>query len=297
MKIRIATFNAENLFARYNFREGLDPMEAGGFTINDLAFTINNNDEKKITARAIKEVGADIICLQEVESLPVLDRFQSYYLAAMKYQYRVLIDSHDPRQIDIAVMSRYPLSHIRTHRDERQDNAWIFSRDCLEVEVIIEGKPLTLYVNHFKSMIEGRAETKPKREKQATRVAEIITERWGPGGYQGNYIVLGDLNDYRAGDTSLLPLLEHPGLVDALVRLPEDDRWTHYYAKGNEYNQLDHMLLSPGLAKNNRGIPGIMRKGMAHRAEKYQGDRFPEVGENNPKASDHAPVYLDIGLS
>ena len=297
MRIRIATFNVENLFARYNFREALDPKEVGGFTINNLAFNINNNDEKKITARAIKEVGADIICLQEVESLPVLDRFQSYYLAALKYQYRVLIDSHDPRQIDIAVMSRYPLSHIRTHRDERQDNAWIFSRDCLEVEVNIEGKPLSFYVNHFKSMIGGRSETKPKREKQATRVAEIITERWGPGGYKGDYIVLGDLNDYFEGDTSLSPLLEHPGLVEALARLPEDDRWTHYYAKGNEYNQLDHMFLSPSLAKKNPGAPGIMRKGMAHRADKYQGDRFPEVGENNPKASDHAPVYLDIELS
>lgn len=297
MTVRIATFNVENLFARYNFREGLDPMKPGGFTINDLSFNIYNDDEKKITAKAIKELNADIICLQEVESLPLLDHFQSYYLAPMKYTYRVLIDSHDPRQIDVAVMSRYPFARIRTHRDERKGNAFIFSRDCLEIEADINGQVLLLYVNHFKSMMGGRAATKPKRKMQADRVAEIITERWGGGGYQGNYMVLGDLNDYPEGDTALRPLLDHPGLVNAMERLPEENRWTHYYAGGNEYRQLDHIFLSPKLANHNPGMPNIMRKGMAHRAEKYTGDRFPEVGENHPKASDHAPIYFEIDLT
>jgi endonuclease/exonuclease/phosphatase family metal-dependent hydrolase len=297
MSVRIATFNVENLFARYNFREGVDPQASGGFTINQLAFDIYNDDEKKITAKAIKEVNADIICLQEVDSLPLLDHFQSYYLASMRYRYRVLIDSHDPRQIDVAVMSRYPLSHIRTHRDDRQNNTWIFSRDCLEVAADIGGKSLFLYVNHFKSMIGGRPATKKKRETQAKRVAEIIDARWAAGDYQGNYMVLGDLNDYPEGDTGLRALLDHPGLMNVVARLPEDQRWTHYYNKGNEYRQLDYIFLSPLLRDRNTDLPGIMRKGMAHRAERYTGDRFPEVGENEPKASDHAPVYMDIELA
>jgi endonuclease/exonuclease/phosphatase family metal-dependent hydrolase len=297
LPIRIATFNVENLFARYNFREGLDPTGAGGFTVNQLAFDIYNDDEKRITAHAIREVGADIICLQEVDNLPLLDRFNSYYLAALRYRFRVLIDSHDPRQIDVAVMSRYPFAHIRTHRDERRGNAWLFSRDCLEVQADIEGKPLFLYVNHFKSMIGGRAATKRRRKDQAGRVAELITERWSPGGYQGDYVVLGDLNDYPEGDTSLGTLLTHEGLVNPMLRLPEGERWTHYFAGGNEYRQLDHIFLSPGLANRGAEVPGIMRQGLPHRAERYTGNRFPEVGENEPKASDHAPVFMDIELA
>lgn len=40
-----------------------------------------------------------------------------------------------------------------------------------------------------------------------------------------------------------------------------------------------------------------MRKGLPYRAEKYQGIRFENVGEDNPKASDHAPVYIEIELA
>ncbi len=77
MKIRIATFNTENLFARYNFREGKTSLATNGFTINDLAFTLYGGSSKKITAQAIKEVNTDIICLQEVENISVLERFNS----------------------------------------------------------------------------------------------------------------------------------------------------------------------------------------------------------------------------
>jgi len=44
-----------------------------------LAYRIYDEESKKITAKAIREVKADVICLQEVESLPVLDRFNAYY--------------------------------------------------------------------------------------------------------------------------------------------------------------------------------------------------------------------------
>jgi endonuclease/exonuclease/phosphatase family metal-dependent hydrolase len=85
--------------------------------------------------------------------------------------------------------------------------------------------------------------------------------------------------------------------VNPMLRLPEEERWTHYYAKENEYHQLDHIFLSPGLANRSTEAPGIVRQGMPHRAEKYTGKRFPGVGENEPKASDHAPVFMNIELA
>ena len=37
-----------------------------------------------------------------------------------------------------------------------------------------------------------------------------------------------------------------------------------------------------------------MRKGLPFRATKYTGPRFPDVGEDNPKASDHCPLAMEL---
>jgi endonuclease/exonuclease/phosphatase family metal-dependent hydrolase len=153
-----------------------------------------------------------------------------------------------------------------------------------------------VYVNHFKSMIEGRAATHARRKEQADRVAQIVKDRWESVRYEGNFIVVGDFNDYPDGRTALGSLLEHPGLFSVGERLREDERWTHYDPGRNEHKQLDYLLLSKSLAASNPGVPGVFREGIPYRAEKYAGERIPWVGEDNPKASDHAPVYMDVEL-
>lgn len=299
--VRIASFNIENLFARYRFRNNLNPTADDGFSINQLAFEIHDEDSKRITAQAIREVDADVIALQEVENLRILDRFNSRYLARLKYKHRILIDAFDPRNIDVALLSRYPIANIKTYRQERnsQNTARLFSRDCLEVDLDINGKLLTVYVNHFKSMagVGGRDGTRQRRQEQVNRVAEIVDQRWQANNYQDNFIVLGDFNDYVDEHTSLGALVEHNGLHDVAQRMAESEQWTHYWAGGNRYSQLDYLLLSTGLAELNQAVPVVMRKGLPHRAEAYDGERFEDVGENIPKASDHCPIYMDLDLN
>lgn len=296
--MRLATFNVENLFARYRFRRNFDPVDSDGFSINNLAFNINDETAKQITAKAIKEVNADILALQEVDNLKVLDRFVSKYLGGMKYYHRILIDAFDPRNIDVALLSKYPIINVKTYRAERNkaNTASLFSRDCLEVDIQVEGKIITVYVNHFKSMMGGRENTYERRKEQADKVSQIIEDRWKENGYKGNYAVLGDLNDYLEGRSSIEELVAHEGLVNVSERIDAADRWTHYWAGGNEYRQIDFLLLSPQLANKNNNTPLILRKGLPHRAERYSGDRFDFVGESNPKASDHCPLYIDIEL-
>ncbi len=88
----------------------------------------------------------------------------------------------------------------------------------------------------------------------------------------------------------------HPGLVNTSKDMDSDESWIHFYAGGGEYRQLDFILVSKRIAESNEIRPEIMRKGFPYRAEKYDGERFDEVGENHPKASDHAPISIDIDL-
>jgi endonuclease/exonuclease/phosphatase family metal-dependent hydrolase len=299
MPIRLATFNAENLFARCNFNKNYSAISKDGFTINDVAFDMYDETDKHITAQALREVDADVTALQEIESLPVFDAFNSKYLDKMNYKYRILIDSFDPRKIDVAILSRFPIISVQSHRHERNasNSAWLFSRDCLIVTIDVEGKELMLYVNHFKSMMEGRTKTHDRRKEQVDRVAVLLDERWQSTKFEGNFVVLGDFNDYPEGNTAITSLIEHPGLENVVKRMPEEDQWTHFYSGESEYKQLDFILLSKSLAQMNPDPPGIMRKGLPLRAKKYTGPRFPKVGEDGPKASDHAPVFIDIDLN
>ena len=304
--IRLATFNAENLFARYRFNQSFNPTNAEGFMINDLAFDLHDDASKRITAQVIKDVDADVICIQEVESLTVLERFNSRYLARLKYRHRVVIDATDPRKIDLGVLSRYPIVGIRSNRHVRNqaNTAYLFTRDCLEVDISVPGsdggasRTLTILANHLKSMIGGRENTRKRRIEQVRGLVKIIDERFGPDNYGANFAIVGDFNDFTEGRTSLTALLNHPELVNISDRVDEPNRWTHYYARGAEYKQLDYIWLGRRFDDAAGGpVPGTHRKGLPWRAEEYEGQRYEAVGENYPKASDHVPLYVDLPLA
>jgi endonuclease/exonuclease/phosphatase family metal-dependent hydrolase len=298
MSIRIASFNLENLFTRYDFGKNPDPTLPDGVSVNPAAFHGFGETERQLTALAIRETNADILGLQEVESLPALDAFCARYLPMMEYRHRILIDGFDLRRINVGLLSRYPIMGVRSYRNERNHAGtdYLFSRDCLEAAVDVGGSLLVVYINHFKSMIEGRGATHARRKEQSDRVGQIVRDRWESAGYEGNFIVLGDFNDYPDGRTAIGSLLEHPGLFNVGERLADGERWTHFYPGRNEYKPLDYLLLSKSLATANQAAPGILRKGMPYRAAQYSGERFAWVGEDNPKASDHAPIYMDVEL-
>jgi hypothetical protein len=55
------------------------------------------------TGRIINEIKADILCLVEVESRPVLRRFNNTILKEAPYPHAMLIDGNDERGIDVAI--------------------------------------------------------------------------------------------------------------------------------------------------------------------------------------------------
>jgi endonuclease/exonuclease/phosphatase family metal-dependent hydrolase len=311
--VRIATFNVENLFARFRFEEDVDPEDAvrDGWNVNETAFRIQDEDSKRLTGHSIREARADVVALQEVENLDTLKRFRSQYLGGRRaYPYALSIDGNDPRLIDVAVLSKHPVVHVRSHQEVRRGNSYVFSRDCLEVDLLVGDRPLTLYVNHLKSMLDqhdpknGRRNTRARRVLQAREVRRIVTERFGRDAGRHPFVILGDLNDYletdEAGSSGIRELVRWRQVEDVGARLPADDRWTHYFPGDADrellegYHQLDYLLVSRSLADRVQGVPEIVRKGLPTGARRYEGPRFRGVGRVFPKASDHCPVVFEL---
>jgi predicted extracellular nuclease len=178
----------------------------------------------------------------------------------------------------------------------------IFRRDCLEVELKVDGKPLTLFVCHFKSMSGGRDETMPVRKAEAKAVKKIIEQKFGNDVATADWLILGDLNDYTHEDGNpvpkhgLKPLFTNDFSVNLVDKLEPEQRWTHYYPKDGTFHQLDYILASPAIAeKNPDAEPHIIRGGMPYRVPRIENvHRYPRVGYDRPKASDHCPVAVTI---
>jgi endonuclease/exonuclease/phosphatase family metal-dependent hydrolase len=301
--VRLATFNVENLFARFKFNRGIEPEEAvkQGWTAEQTSFDLATPEAKRITGQAIRATQADILCLQEVENLDALKRFRSLYAGGTRlFPFALSIDGNDPRFIDVAVLSKYPIVHARSYAHLREGRSRVFSRDCLEIDVEVGSKTLTLFVQHYKSMMGGRGRTRSRRVVQVDKTMEIVKNRFGQTPGDHPWVVLGDFNDYLETDSEGTPAIDAivtwDQVENVVARRPQDDQWTHYYDDRNKYSQLDYLLPSAALAGASQAVPDILRKGLPKRAKRYTGERFENIGEDNPKASDHCPVIWDLEL-
>jgi endonuclease/exonuclease/phosphatase family metal-dependent hydrolase len=250
------------------------------------------------TGRIIEEVKADVLCLVEVESRPVLRRFNEIALKAAPYPHAMLIDGNDERGIDVGIMSRWPILDMRSHVDDPDTtNHPVFSRDCAEFQIDVPGaRNLWILCNHFKSRGYGsKADNDAKRKRQAERVAQILkrfdlAQQW--------VVVAGDFNELPGSD-SLAPLLTHAGLRNAFEKLPADaDRWTHRDdAIPSKNNQIDYLLVSEALWPRLKKVE-INRRGLWAKAKKTR-DKYPPLetvtGDSNA-GSDHAAVSAEFDL-
>ena len=251
-----------------------------------------SKSSRKLTASVILENEPDILALHELENLEALLQFNRLYLEK-KYAYAMVVDGNDPRQIDVGILSKYPIHSFSTHRfDKNQDGRTLFSRDCLVATIqVTRQKTLTVLVNHFKSKIGGG---EAKRKAQAERVSQILRERFGANYSGGDFVVVGDLND-NFDSPDLKPLVQHRNLENVVERLPEEERWTHYYKKGKAAEQLDYILLSPSLKeKNATALPYIERRGLGNDIDIYEGDRFNNRLSGKEGASDHCAVFMEL---
>jgi endonuclease/exonuclease/phosphatase family metal-dependent hydrolase len=368
MTLRIASFNIENLVTRFDFTGFRNQLrsdrvlklfeirnEADYQRLEAARVVAATDDARQLSALAIADTDADILCLQEVDNMEALKAFEYGYLFRMVgsgYRQKYLVEGNDSRGIDVAVLmreetrdgERIEVQDVKSHAaltyhdlnlyhpglgPNIQPHDRIFKRDCLELDLLVGGRALTLYVVHFKSMTngreggDGRASTMPVREAEVKAVRHIIENRFGrEQARERNFVICGDMNDYQErvdvigdrrrgyefvprGDLpSALDLFSEDGFVENVMRRRDVlDRWTLYHARGPEEQhlcQLDYIWLSAGLSRSNpQAVPDITRNGQPFRTPFPPGQevaRYPRIGWDRPKASDHCPVAISLHL-
>jgi endonuclease/exonuclease/phosphatase family metal-dependent hydrolase len=235
----VAEYNVENLF--------------DGQTVKLKGELVAKPDAaKQAVAKSLHELNPDVVGLVEVESLPTLRKFRDDYLADLGYRNLTLIEGNDTRGIDVAVLSRFPIVGIKSHKDVTFPVAGRpapekFSRDLVQASIQLpSGYRFEFFVTHLKAItVDPKANA--KREAEATTVHNILAkvEKANPN---SNYAVVGDFNDLPTSPY-LKPLLAPSAdlrLFDVLSELGAKAFSFH----PEEYRgRIDYILISEGMKR------------------------------------------------
>ncbi|MBY0111703.1 MAG: endonuclease/exonuclease/phosphatase family protein [Phycisphaerales bacterium] len=296
--IRVATYNLMNFF---------DSDPATRTHSEGEAAAVKPEGEREAAAGAIRAINADIVALEEVESLPVVKAFIVKYLADMGYDHAVLIESEDPRGIDNAIISRFPIVHSEAY-DARPlggkqpalegnrpnplaGNDMKFRRSPLRADIKIPGKAfgggddesyeLTLLAVHHKS---GRW-SEYWRLAEANGVLAIVKEIEAKTP-AANIIVLGDCNA-QVTDAPIKAYLEG-GLIDSFAA--KAAKWSPAIVSHESGRRIDLILLNKNASEEFvADSPFIF--GMPARPE---GADWRTTPPPEGYASDHYPVVIDL---
>lgn len=188
-EIAVAAYNVENLFdLHHDGSEYPDYIPGGAHGWNEemLAAKLSG------IARVLKDMDADIVGLQEIESAKALELLQAK-LAGVGAPYAFAAMTKERKTaVHCALISRHPIRHVK--------EIWVDlkgARNILKVEVEVERAPLVVYVNHWKSKTGPESRRLPYAKALAADIAALDQD--------ADYVLLGDFNsDYDEFETMVM---------------------------------------------------------------------------------------------
>jgi len=310
----VASWNVENLFDTI---DDPDNPNDDSYTPDGWTHWTTFRYTRKLShlAKVIASMKPDILCLTEVENRQVLKDLVATLQKEQQYELPIILhrNGQDTRGIDVAMLSKY--QPVWTN--------WFCAfpgqRDVLVCDFIVQDRPLTLMVNHWKSQLGKKEESDLIRTTEAQAVRKFVDARLEKE-TSSAILILGDFND---NVTSTI-LAQDAGLSldEGLVRtnatkrlfwnlsglLPEQERGTYYYAAAKRWNSFDSISVSPGMLTNS--LPSAPWQAMP---ETYSIFKYPDHVQTNgaPKPfryvrskvdgnrmvmgfSDHFPVRVEL---
>jgi len=181
--LKIASYNVENLFDIK--RDGYEYKEYIPYT-KSLWNKKNYKIKLQNIARVIKDIDADIIALQEVESLQALkDLRYTLKQKGLFYKYYKIADKKNTT-VKVAILSKIPFIY---NKEIKVDYSYKY-RNILETKFKLKNEEFYIFTNHWKA----------KSEAESTRIksAKALLNRIKTLGFDKNIILLGDFNsDYE----------------------------------------------------------------------------------------------------
>lgn len=273
--LTVATYNVENYTATNRIVEGTYRPDYP-----------KPEAEKAALRAVVRELGADVLALQEVGGAAHLRELQRDLRGqGLDYPYAAVVVAADEVRC-VAVLSRWRLVRVERHVDlefpyfEGRERV---RRGMLEVEVATAGGAVTVFVVHLKSRYTEREDDPAatrRRGAEATAARDRVLARFPePEAAGARFLVVGDFND---GPTSrAVRAFSRRGEREIAALLPVADSrgeaWTHHFKREDSYTRVDHALVSAALAPAVVGGAARIADGAA-------------VGA----ASDHRPVVVRL---
>jgi endonuclease/exonuclease/phosphatase family metal-dependent hydrolase len=240
--------------------------------------------EKAALREVIRQIGADVLALQEVGGEGYVRELQRDLKSeGTDYPFAVVLMATDTNRM-VAVLSKRPFAAVTKHADLRFkyfDGIETVRRGLLEVRVAADSGEVTLFVVHLKSRYTERPDDPGaalQRAGEAVAVRDRVLTEF-PDPVTARFLIVGDFNDGRTS-RPVRAMLER-GQTKITDWLPAADSrghvWSHFFRKEDSYSRVDHVLVSPGLWPLVRGAAGRIHDSS-------------EVGQ----ASDHRPVVVTI---
>ena len=271
--LKIATYNVENLFdlqrSGHEYKEFI-PNTRSKWNLKNYRIKLKN------ISRVIKEINADIIGLEEIESLQALkDLRMQLKRDGVYYQYFKIANYKDTT-IKVAILSKIPF--VYTHEIAVQSSYRY--RNILEAKFKVKGEEFFVLVNHWKAKSGPESMRIVSAKKIMKRVSEL--------GEKKNIILVGDFNsDYeenilfkrkrKLNDTNgvtginhILGTLEHKESASKVdvpygefynlwYDAPKPQRYSYIFRGKKE--AMDSIIVSPSL---------LTQKGMSYKAHSIE---------------------------
>ncbi|MGB5257280.1 MAG: endonuclease/exonuclease/phosphatase family protein [Woeseiaceae bacterium] len=210
--------------------------------------------QHKLTALAdtIRQVnggrGADIIALQEVENVNVLERLRNEFLGDLGYLPSILVEGADRRGIDVAFLSRIPLSgtpvlhplSLAAFPERQRDTRGVLQADFL----LPNGAVLTGFSVHFPAPYHPTG----MRIAAYDHLNGLL--RALPDNHHA--FAAGDFNTTSREDSeqNMLERLARPNWTVAHDIGCDSCKGTQYYARDDSWSFLDMILFAAARGEN-----------------------------------------------